>query len=79
MVNGAVSRIVYIGAFVCILACIAGIIILAVTDHETPNELMLALTACLGIVGGSHILPPISDAATKVAQMKLKEGNERNA
>jgi len=80
MVNGATSRLIYFGAWLCNLTCIIGIIVLAMAGHDTPNELMLAMTACLGIVGGSHLTPPLSKAATEVTLRKSQEasGKEPN-
>lgn len=80
MVNGATSRLIYFGAWVCVLTCIIGIIVLAMDDHSTPNELMLALTACLGILGGSHLMPPMSRKATETtldqSQRDLGKAND---
>ena len=65
MVNGRASLAIYIGAWVCVIACIIGIVILAVGEHPVPDELKYFGGAALGIVGGAHIAPPISKDATE--------------
>jgi len=58
MVNGTLSRILYIGAFVCMGLCIIGYIVLAVAVKPVPAELGIAFTGSLALVAGSHITPP---------------------
>ena len=67
MVNGATSRIIYIGAWVAILSCIVGFILLAALGHDSPPELMSAMTAAFGVIAGSHLIPPIAQRATQRA------------
>ena len=67
MVNGRTSLAIYIGAWVTVLACIIGSVIVAITESETPTILMVAMTSAFGILAGSHIMPPISRDATRRA------------
>ena len=64
MVNGRISLIVYLGAWLVILFCLVGFVVLAYGDHEAPAELRVALTAAFGIITGGHIMPPIANKAT---------------
>lgn len=79
MVNGSTSRLIYLGAWVCILACIIGIVILSVSDHETPGALMIAMTGAFGVITGSHIVsPPITREATEKTLTKVERDLGRN-
>ena len=58
MVNGTLSRILYVGAFVLTGICVVGYIILAMLARTIPGELAAAFTASLALIAGSHITPP---------------------
>lgn len=60
MVNGTLSRILYLGAIILILACIVGIIAHGLTDRPVPYELTGVLSSCLAFLFGAHVRPPIS-------------------
>jgi len=79
MVNGRISLIVYVGAWVSILLCIVGFIVLAYNSKEAPAELRIALTAAFGIVTGSHIMPPITRKATESTLGKVETDLKRRS
>ena len=58
MVNGTLSKILYLGAFAMIGLCIVAITVLAMGNHETPAQLQVVMTALLAMIAGSHITPP---------------------
>lgn len=64
MVNGTISRILYIGALCIVALCVAGAVSLSFTgDGELPGDAKMALYTCLGFLFGTHVKPPISKAA----------------
>jgi len=79
MVNGRVSLIIYIGAWVSIILCIVGFIVLAATGHDSPPELQVAMTAAFGIIAGSHIMPPITRKATESTLTKVETDLKRRS
>lgn len=64
MVNGTLSRILYVGAFACIGLLIVCMTILSTAGAAIPTELSGALMALIAFVAGAHIKPPVSLAAT---------------
>lgn len=73
MVNGFISRAVYVGAWLAIGLYMLGAFYLANGDKHAPSELDNILYVALGIVGGSHIMPPIKSKATKAALAELEK------
>ena len=76
MVNGFVSRGVYLGAWGCVALYMIGAFLLAGVDRSAPAELDKVLYVALGIVGGSHIVPPISRKATERAVAETERVTE---
>ena len=60
MVNGTLSRILYLSAAVLVGVCLVGIIALGLTDRPVPQELTGALTACTAFLFGAHVRPPVA-------------------
>lgn len=58
MVNGTLSKILYLGAFGMMGLCVIGIIALSITEHAVPPELTVAFSSSLALIAGSHITPP---------------------
>ena len=79
MVNGRASLAIYVGAWVAIILCIIGFIVLAATDHDSPPELQIAMTAAFGIIAGSHIMPPITRKATESTLDKVDHDLKRRS
>lgn len=77
MANGFVSRVVYLGAWGCIALYMLGAFVLAGMDRDAPGELDKVLYVALGIVGGSHIVPPISRKASERAVAETERVTER--
>ena len=63
MVNGPSSRIIYFGAWACVLLCVVGYIVLSVLEHAAPPELQTAMVAAFGVIAGAHVKPPVKGAS----------------
>jgi hypothetical protein len=61
MVNGATSRIVYIGVLILLGTCIVGIMVLSALDRTVPNDIEIVLTTLLGFIVGAHFKPPTAE------------------
>lgn len=79
MVNGRASLAIYVGAWVAVLAVIIGSVVVAIAHADAPPILMIALSAAFGILGGAHIMPPMSKGATeKTLAVQEAEKGTRN-
>lgn len=58
MVNGTLSRILYIGAFAIVGLVITAITVLAMNGHPVPGELQIVLPTLIAFIAGSQITPP---------------------
>lgn len=64
MVNGTLSKIIYIGAYALAALALIGFILLGMTDRPVGPELYGAFFGAMGIIGGAHLEPPINPKAT---------------
>ena len=56
MVNGTVSRILYIGALALIGIILIGKLALAFTDHETTSDVTNVMYTLLAFLFGTHVM-----------------------
>lgn len=64
MINGTLSKIIYIGAYLMSAICLVGYFLLKSLDKPIDPELWIAFGASIGIVGGAHLKPPVNTSAT---------------
>lgn len=57
MVNGTLSRILYIGALALIGMIIAGVVIITVSHEDVPAQLWGMMTALVSFLFGTHVTP----------------------
>lgn len=60
MINGTLSRILYVSSAVMIVTCIIGIVMHGLTARPVPVELTAALSTCLAFQFGAHVRPPVT-------------------
>lgn len=78
MVNSALSRIIYIGAYLLAGIALVGFIVLGMAGKPVGPELYGAFFAAMGIIGGAHLKPPISTKATvQMLQEHERDGTTR--
>lgn len=58
MVNGTLSRILYIGALILVAICLVGTMAMASAGQEFPGDAKMILYTCLGFLFGTHVMPP---------------------
>ena len=65
MINGTLSRILYVSCAVIVLVCVVGIVLHGLTSRPVPAELTAALSTCLAFMFGAHVRPPLPGAADR--------------
>lgn len=65
MINGTTSKILYFGAFITLIICTVGIVILAFGEHTVPEDLKTITAGIFGILAGAHIAAPAGDPVGK--------------
>lgn len=60
MVNGATSRLIYLGAFIILGICLIGLVVMAVLQVSAPSIFDAVIVGLLGFIVGAHIKPPVS-------------------
>ncbi len=58
MINGTLSRIIYIGALMLIGLIVVSMVYLTTQQLETPTDIKVMLGTLVGMIAGSQITPP---------------------
>lgn len=75
MINGTLSRILYLGAFAMVGMCIVGYIVLSMSNDPIPAELNTAMMVAFSLIAGSHITPPNVHKGTEPGQVGREPGS----
>jgi len=74
MVNGSISRILYVGALFLIGICLVGKIILAYYGKDTGSDVTIVLTSLMAFLFGTHVTPLLKpDQVARTLENTLKE------
>ena len=74
MVNGSISRILYIGALFLVGLCLVGKMILSYFGKETGSDVTIVLTSLVAFLFGTHVTPLLKpDQVARTLENTLKE------
>lgn len=78
MVNGTLSKILYIGAILLAGLDLAGMFVMSYTNKESPESASVVLTACLAFVFGTHVMPVVGNKQQKAIATQMYDKATEN-
>ena len=73
MINGTLSRILYIGALMLVGLDMAGMFVMSYAGKESPGTATVVLTSCLAFVFGTHVMPVLGTKQQKAIASQLND------